>query len=191
MGWGADAGQSLGGSDIARRQGNLGPLRRHRGTQRPVVGSNGGSLRAHRPQRRGKTTLFNVVSRISTRLGRLSVEGQDLLSMQAHEISTMGCSGHPDLALWPRMSVIENVIVGIHTRSQADLPHRDARPRPPQGGAGAEGGGVRDPRRPRTRRRRVPTMCRVALRHPQTDRTRPVPRRGNPSCSCSTNQPPV
>jgi branched-chain amino acid transport system ATP-binding protein len=72
------------------------------------------------PNGAGKTTLFNVVSRIyDPSSGLVTFEGQDLLSMQAHEISTVGVfRTFQNLALWPRMSVIENVMVGIHTRSK-------------------------------------------------------------------------
>jgi len=72
------------------------------------------------PNGAGKTTLFNVVSRIyDPSSGTVTFEGEDLLSMQAHEISKVGVfRTFQNLALWPRMSVIENVMVGIHTRAK-------------------------------------------------------------------------
>jgi branched-chain amino acid transport system ATP-binding protein len=71
------------------------------------------------PNGAGKTTLFNVVSRIyDPTSGTVRFDGEDLLAMQAHEISRVGVfRTFQNLALWPRMSVIDNVMVGAHTRS--------------------------------------------------------------------------
>jgi branched-chain amino acid transport system ATP-binding protein len=72
------------------------------------------------PNGAGKTTLFNVVSRIyDPTTGTVTFEDHDLLSMQAFEISSVGVfRTFQNLALWPRMTVIENVMVGLHTRSK-------------------------------------------------------------------------
>jgi branched-chain amino acid transport system ATP-binding protein len=72
------------------------------------------------PNGAGKTTLFNVVSRIyDPTSGTVLFEGDDLLAMQAHEISRLGVfRTFQNLALWPRMTVIENVMVGVHTLSK-------------------------------------------------------------------------
>jgi branched-chain amino acid transport system ATP-binding protein len=72
------------------------------------------------PNGAGKTTLFNVVSRIyDPTQGRVTFDGDDLLEMQPHEISRVGVfRTFQNLALWPRMSVIENVMVGAHTTSK-------------------------------------------------------------------------
>ncbi len=75
------------------------------------------------PNGAGKTTMFNVISRIyDPTTGTLTFDGNDLLSMQAHEISTVGVfRTFQNLALWPRMSVIDNVMVGAHTHSSQNF----------------------------------------------------------------------
>jgi len=72
------------------------------------------------PNGAGKTTLFNVVSRIyDPTTGTISYDGRDLLDKQPHQISQAGIfRTFQNLALWPMMSVIENVMVGAHTSSK-------------------------------------------------------------------------
>jgi branched-chain amino acid transport system ATP-binding protein len=72
------------------------------------------------PNGAGKTTLFNVVSRIyDPSSGTILFEGEDMIAMQPHEISKVGVfRTFQNLALWPRMTVIDNVMVGVHTRSK-------------------------------------------------------------------------
>lgn len=72
------------------------------------------------PNGAGKTTLFNVVSRIyDPTTGTITYDGGDLLEKQPHEISQAGVfRTFQNLALWPRMSVLENVMVGAHTSSK-------------------------------------------------------------------------
>ncbi len=75
------------------------------------------------PNGAGKTTMFNVISRIyDPTSGSLTFDGNDLLSMQAHEISRVGVfRTFQNLALWPRMTVIDNVMVGAHTSSSQNF----------------------------------------------------------------------
>jgi branched-chain amino acid transport system ATP-binding protein len=75
------------------------------------------------PNGAGKTTMFNVISRIyDPQTGSLTFDGQDLLSMQAHQISRAGVfRTFQNLALWPRMSVIDNVKAGAHTLSKQNF----------------------------------------------------------------------
>lgn len=72
------------------------------------------------PNGAGKTTLFNVVSRIyDPTQGRITFDGDDLLDLQAHQIAREGIfRTFQNLALWPRMTVIENVMVGAQTRGK-------------------------------------------------------------------------
>ena len=69
------------------------------------------------PNGAGKTTLFNVVSRIyQPTSGLLSFEGADLLQVPAHGIARLGIARtFQNLALFPRLTVLENVMVGAHT----------------------------------------------------------------------------
>lgn len=75
------------------------------------------------PNGAGKTTLFNVVSRIyDPTEGTVTFDGDDLLSHAPHEISQLGVyRTFQNLALWPNMSVIENVMTGAHTRSKQNF----------------------------------------------------------------------
>ena len=75
------------------------------------------------PNGAGKTTMFNVVSRIyDPTTGTVTFDGQDLLAMAPHKISSVGVyRTFQNLALWPRMSVIENVMTGAHTRSKQNF----------------------------------------------------------------------
>lgn len=75
------------------------------------------------PNGAGKTTLFNVVSRIyDPTTGTLTFDGQDLLALPPHAISRLGVfRTFQNLALWPGMTVLENVMVGDHTRTKANF----------------------------------------------------------------------
>jgi branched-chain amino acid transport system ATP-binding protein len=75
------------------------------------------------PNGAGKTTLFNVVSRIyDPTSGTITFDGRDLLAMAPHRISTVGVTRtFQNLALWPRMSVIENVMVGAYNGSKQNF----------------------------------------------------------------------
>lgn len=75
------------------------------------------------PNGAGKTTLFNVVSRIyDPSGGTVRFDGEDLLSHQAHEIAKIGVfRTFQNLALWPNMSVVENVMTGAQTRSKQNF----------------------------------------------------------------------
>jgi branched-chain amino acid transport system ATP-binding protein len=75
------------------------------------------------PNGAGKTTLFNVVSRIyDPTEGGLRFEGRDLLALPPHRISHIGVyRTFQNLALWPGMTVLENVMVGLHTRTKANF----------------------------------------------------------------------
>ncbi len=75
------------------------------------------------PNGAGKTTFFNVVSRIyDPTSGSVEFDGKDLLALKPHEISTAGVfRSFQNLALWPNMSVLENVMVGTHTQSKQNF----------------------------------------------------------------------
>lgn len=75
------------------------------------------------PNGAGKTTLFNVVSRIyDPTEGSVTFDGTDLLSLAPHAISRKGVyRTFQNLALWPGMTVLENVMVGEHTSTKANF----------------------------------------------------------------------
>jgi branched-chain amino acid transport system ATP-binding protein len=70
------------------------------------------------PNGAGKTTMFNVVSRIYDPFkGRILFDGRDLLSVPAHRIAELGIARtFQNLALFPTMSLLENVMVGAHSQ---------------------------------------------------------------------------
>ena len=72
------------------------------------------------PNGAGTTTAFNVISRIyDPTHGRVSFDGVDILTTPPHGISRLGIyRTFQNLALWPGMSVLENVMVGAHARSK-------------------------------------------------------------------------
>ena len=75
------------------------------------------------PNGAGKTTLFNVVSRIyDPTEGDVVFDGTSLLADAPHSISRKGIyRTFQNLALWPGMSVIENVMAGAHVRSKQTM----------------------------------------------------------------------
>ncbi|MEP9380927.1 ABC transporter ATP-binding protein [Nocardioides sp. KR10-350] len=70
------------------------------------------------PNGAGKTTMFNVLSRVyDAASGTVDLDGTDLLSTPPHRISRIGVARtFQNLALFPSMSVYENVLVGAHSR---------------------------------------------------------------------------
>jgi branched-chain amino acid transport system ATP-binding protein len=72
------------------------------------------------PNGAGKTTMFNVVSRLyEAQAGHVTFDGHDLLALPAHRIARIGVARtFQNLALFPALSVLENVMVGAHTDGQ-------------------------------------------------------------------------
>jgi branched-chain amino acid transport system ATP-binding protein len=75
------------------------------------------------PNGAGKTTMFNVVSRIyDPTEGTITYTGDDLLRLPPHKMSKVGIyRTFQNLALWPGMTVIENVMVGDHANTKANF----------------------------------------------------------------------
>jgi branched-chain amino acid transport system ATP-binding protein len=72
------------------------------------------------PNGAGKTTMFNVVSRIyQPSAGRVVFRGHELLDVPAHGIASLGIARtFQNLALFPSMSLLENVMVGAHSQGR-------------------------------------------------------------------------
>ena len=70
------------------------------------------------PNGAGKTTMFNVVSRIyQPTAGSVVYRGQELLDVPAHGIARLGIARtFQNLALFPTMTLLENVMVGAHSQ---------------------------------------------------------------------------
>jgi branched-chain amino acid transport system ATP-binding protein len=73
------------------------------------------------PNGAGKTTLFNCLSRLYTpNRGEITFNGTPLLPLRPHAIAALGIGRtFQNLALFPRMSVVQNVMVGMHPRTHA------------------------------------------------------------------------
>jgi branched-chain amino acid transport system ATP-binding protein len=69
------------------------------------------------PNGAGKTSLFNCLSRLyRPSAGDIRFAGRSLLALPAHRIAAAGIGRtFQNLALFPSLSVLENVIVGAHT----------------------------------------------------------------------------
>jgi branched-chain amino acid transport system ATP-binding protein len=75
------------------------------------------------PNGAGKTTLFNVVSRIyEPNEGHVLFDSKDLLDVDAFKIAERGVARtFQNLALFPRLTVLENVMVGAHSRCKVNF----------------------------------------------------------------------
>ena len=78
------------------------------GTTCALIGPNGA----------GKTTLFNCVSRLyQPKEGSIEFDGRDLLALPAYRIARVGISRtFQNLALFQALTVVQNVMVGAHSR---------------------------------------------------------------------------
>jgi branched-chain amino acid transport system ATP-binding protein len=70
------------------------------------------------PNGAGKTTLFNVVTRVYTpQSGEVTFEGKSLLTVPPDEIIARGVARtFQNVELFTRMSVLDNVLVGLHSQ---------------------------------------------------------------------------
>ncbi len=68
------------------------------------------------PNGAGKTTMFNCITRLYTPTsGQITYAGADLLQVPAHNIIRRGIARtFQNVELFPRMSVLQNVLVGDH-----------------------------------------------------------------------------
>jgi len=75
------------------------------------------------PNGAGKTTLFNCLSRLYTpQHGDVRFRGRSLLELPAHRISELGVGRtFQNLALFPTLSVLQNVMIGVHARTRSDF----------------------------------------------------------------------
>jgi branched-chain amino acid transport system ATP-binding protein len=75
------------------------------------------------PNGAGKTTLFNCLSRIYTPdRGDVRFRDRSLLAVPAHRIADLGLGRtFQNLALFPTMTVRQNIMVGVHCRTRSDF----------------------------------------------------------------------
>jgi branched-chain amino acid transport system ATP-binding protein len=75
------------------------------------------------PNGAGKTTLFNCLSRLyQPSKGDILMEGVSILNRPPHRIAEIGIGRtFQNVALFPNLSVIDNVRVGTHSRTNSDI----------------------------------------------------------------------
>lgn len=75
------------------------------------------------PNGAGKTTLFNIVTGIYQQTsGRVLFEGSDISGIPAEQLAALGMvRTFQNIELFGQMTVLENVMVGLHSRSSSGL----------------------------------------------------------------------
>ena len=75
------------------------------------------------PNGAGKTTLFNCLSRLyQPSKGDILMEGVSILSRPPHRIAEIGIGRtFQNVALFPNLSVIDNVRIGTHSHTNSDI----------------------------------------------------------------------
>lgn len=75
------------------------------------------------PNGAGKSTVFNAISRFyNPTFGEIVFNGENLLSYQSHEIIKVGIArSFQNLELFSGMSVIDNLLVGIHPNLRQNI----------------------------------------------------------------------
>jgi branched-chain amino acid transport system ATP-binding protein len=75
------------------------------------------------PNGAGKTTLFNCLSRLyQPSAGDILMEGTSILTRAPHRIAEIGIGRtFQNVALFPNLSVLDNIRVGCHARTSSDL----------------------------------------------------------------------
>lgn len=70
------------------------------------------------PNGAGKTTLFNCITRLYTpNSGQILLRGEDLLRLRPHQIIRRGVARtFQNVELLKRLSVLDNLLVGLHTQ---------------------------------------------------------------------------
>jgi branched-chain amino acid transport system ATP-binding protein len=88
-------------------------LRVRKGTVKGLMGPNGA----------GKSTLFHLISGMeSPDSGRICFKEREITGLRPHEISRLGVGRtFQTLQIWGNMTVVENVLTGMHTRIEGGL----------------------------------------------------------------------
>ncbi|UQD74007.1 ABC transporter ATP-binding protein [Bradyrhizobium japonicum] len=96
-----------------------------------IIALNGVSFDMHKgqilgligPNGAGKTTLFNCLSRLyQPSSGDILMEGVSILSRPPHRIAEIGIGRtFQNVALFPNLSVMDNVRVGAHSKTSSDI----------------------------------------------------------------------
>jgi branched-chain amino acid transport system ATP-binding protein len=75
------------------------------------------------PNGAGKTTLFNLISALlRPAAGRIELSGHNLHETQTHDLARIGVGRtFQNLAVFKHLSVIDNLLVGMHSRLKTDV----------------------------------------------------------------------
>ncbi len=81
------------------------------------------------PNGAGKTTLFNLVSGLlPPSAGRIMLAGQDVTRLPVHRRAALGVARtFQNIRIFGAMTVLENVLTGLHSSARASLPEVVAR----------------------------------------------------------------
>jgi branched-chain amino acid transport system ATP-binding protein len=74
------------------------------------------------PNGAGKTTLFNLISAVfRPSAGQILFDGRDLTKLPTHALARLGIARtFQNLAVFKHETVVDNILVGMHTRLRAD-----------------------------------------------------------------------
>jgi branched-chain amino acid transport system ATP-binding protein len=83
------------------------------------------------PNGAGKTTLFNVLTGIyRPEAGEVHFQGKSLVGLRPDQITALGiCRTFQNIRLFSSMTVVENVLIGMHSRVRLSMPDVLARTR--------------------------------------------------------------
>ena len=75
------------------------------------------------PNGAGKTSLFNVLSRVYQPVtGRVTFDGRDLLRFKTHQVARIGIARtFQNLGQFPTMTVLDYLLLGRHTRMRSGI----------------------------------------------------------------------
>ncbi len=75
------------------------------------------------PNGAGKTTFFNMITGVyPVSAGTIVFDGTEIGKLKAHEITALGIARtFQNIRLFPAMTVLDNVLVGMHTRLHSGL----------------------------------------------------------------------
>lgn len=75
------------------------------------------------PNGAGKTTLFNCITgQYTPTEGKIYFQGKDITGMMPYQITELGmCRTFQNIKLFPHMTIMENAMVGAHTRVKENL----------------------------------------------------------------------